>query len=245
MNPPSWDGLTLRCYSSREASPTRRSRRLIERARRGVRAFAGASLPASTCRVREAKRPDGKFRCRHEAIANLRACGALGRSTIRRWARLASVPITLAWVGDGAPRMELAHAERHGRELTAVGTQLGATYELRYRLEPELLRLELVGQRSLEVGLDDADFFDLGWSPLFNSLPVMRDGLMEPGPARDYVMRWIDVPSLEVTTSEQQYEPLGNGLVRFRSGSFTAEIRFDENEFVVDYPGIARRAGVE
>src|SRR5690242_580493 len=66
--------------------------------------------------------------------------------------------------------MELVHAERHGRELTAVGTQLGAIYELRYRLEPELLRLELVGQRSLEVALDDADFFDVGWSPLFNSL---------------------------------------------------------------------------
>ena len=101
--------------------------------------------------------------------------------------------------------------------------------------------MELVGQRSLEVPLDDADFFDLGWSPLFNSLPVMRDGLLEPSPARDYVMRWVDVPSLEVTTSEQQYEPLGNGLVRFRSGSFTADIRFDENAFVVDYPGIARR----
>ena len=141
--------------------------------------------------------------------------------------------------------MELARAERHGRELTAVGTQLGAIYELRYRLEPELLRLELVGQRSLEVPLDDADFFDLGWSPLFNSLPVMRDGLLEPGPARDYVMRWVDVPSLEVTTSEQQYEPLGNGLVRFRSGSFTAKIQFDEHEFVVDYPGIARRVGQE
>jgi uncharacterized protein len=150
--------------------------------------------------------------------------------------------ITLAWVGDGAPRMELAHAARHGGELTAVGTQLGAIYELRYRLEPELLRLELVGQRSLEVPLDGADFFDLGWSPLFNSLPVMRDGLLEPGPARDYVMRWVDVPSLEVTTSEQQYEPLGSGLVRFRSGSFTAEIQFDEQDFVVDYPGIARRA---
>jgi len=59
--------------------------------------------------------------------------------------------------------MELAHAERHGGELTAVGTQLGAVYELRYRLEPELLRLELVGQRSLEVSLGGADFFDLGW----------------------------------------------------------------------------------
>ena len=141
--------------------------------------------------------------------------------------------------------MELAHVERHGRELTAVGTQLGAIYELRYRLEPELLRLELVGQRSLDVPLDDADFFDLGWSPLFNSLPVMRDRLLEPGPAREYLMRWVDVPALEITTSEQQYEPLGNGLVRFHSGSFTAEIRFDENEFVVDYPGIARRVDEE
>jgi hypothetical protein len=73
----------------------------------------------------------------------------------------------------------------------------------------------------------------------------MRDGLLQPGPARDYVMRWVDVPSLEVTTSEQRYEPLGNGLVRFRSGSFTAEIHFDEHEFVVDYPGIARQAREE
>lgn len=58
-------------------------------------------------------------------------------------------------------------------------------------------------------------------------------------------MRWVDVPSLEVTASEQRYEPLGNGLIRFRSLSFTADIRFDENEFVIDYPGIARQAGTE
>lgn len=150
--------------------------------------------------------------------------------------------MTLAWVGDTAPRMEVAHAERRGSELTAAGTQLGAVYELRYRLEPELLHLELVGGRSVEVPLDDADFFDLGWSPLFNSLPVIRDHLLESGPARDYVMRWVDVPSLEVTTSEQRYEPLGDRLVRFSAGRFTADIQFDENEFVLDYPGIARRA---
>jgi hypothetical protein len=53
----------------------------------------------------------------------------------------------------------------------------------------------------------------------------------------------VDVPSLEVTKSEQRYEPLGDGLIRFCSGSFTADIQFDANEFVVDYPGIARRAG--
>jgi hypothetical protein len=138
--------------------------------------------------------------------------------------------------------MEVAHVELRGREVRAAGTQLGAAYELRYRLDRDLLALELVGERSLEVPLGDADFFDLGWSPLFNSLPVLRDRLLEPGPARDYVMRWVEVPTLEVTRSEQRYEPLGHRLVRFRSGSFTADIEFDEQEFVIDYPGIARRA---
>jgi hypothetical protein len=152
------------------------------------------------------------------------------------------MPITLAWTGDGAPRMEVAHVELHERDLTAVGTQLGAAYELRYRLEDELLRVEVVGDRSLDVPLDGADFFDLGWSPLFNSLPVLRDRLLEPGPARDYVMRWVDVPSLRVTESEQRYEPLGDLRVRFRADGFTADIQFDESAFVVDYPGIARRA---
>lgn len=151
--------------------------------------------------------------------------------------------LTLAWVGDGAPRMEVAHVELDGDGLTAVGTQLGAVYELRYRLEPRALSLEVVGGRSVEVELGDADFFDLGWSPLFNSLPVLRDGLLVPGGPRDYVMRWTDVPSLEVSLSRQRYEPLGNGRVRFSAGSFTADIDFDEAGFVTSYPGIGIRAG--
>jgi uncharacterized protein len=161
---------------------------------------------------------------------------------VGRRGRLPAVPITLAWVGDATPRMEVAHVMVRGNDLWAEGTQLGAVYELRYRLDRALLRLELVGERSLELPLGDADFFDLGWSPLFNSLPVIRDRLLEPGPAHDYLMRWVDVPSLEVTTSEQRYKPLGRGLVRFSSGSFTAEIQFDEHGFVLEYPGIARRA---
>ena len=149
--------------------------------------------------------------------------------------------MTLAWEGEGAPRMEVAHVMRHGPDLTAVGTQLAPVYELHYRLEQEKLSLEVVGQRSLEIGLGDADFFDLGWSPLFNSLPVLRDGLLVPGAPRDYVMRWVDVPSLEVSRSEQRYEPLGDGLVRFRAESFTVDIHFDADGFVVTYPGLARR----
>jgi uncharacterized protein len=153
------------------------------------------------------------------------------------------MPITLVWEGDGEPRMEVAHVVLQGAELTAVGTQLGAVYELRYRLEPGLLHLDLVGQRTLEVPLDGADFFDLGWSPLFNTLPVLRDGLLGPGPARDYLMRWVDVPSLDVVSSEQRYEPLGGRRVRFSSTGFEAVIQFDEQGFVLDYPGIGRRVG--
>jgi hypothetical protein len=137
--------------------------------------------------------------------------------------------------------MEIAHVERRGRELAASGVQLGAVYELRYRLEPQLLSLELVGERSVEVALDGADFFDLGWSPLFNSLPVIRDGLLESKTPRDYVMRWVDVPSLEVSESRQRYEPLGEARVRFRSGAFEADIEFDADGFVTSYPGIGRR----
>jgi hypothetical protein len=138
--------------------------------------------------------------------------------------------------------MEVAHIEQTSPAVIATGTQLGATYELRYRLERDALHLELVDERTLELQLDGADFFDLGWSPLFNSLPVMRDGLLEGGPPRDYLMRWVDVPSLEVRLSEQRYEPLGSGVVRFRAGDFVSDITFDPDGFVVDYPGIGARA---
>jgi len=137
--------------------------------------------------------------------------------------------------------MEVAHIDRIGNELTAEGTQLGAAYELRYRLGSDTLSLELIGQRSLELDLGDADFFDLGWSPLFNSLPVLRDDLLRIGPPRDYVMNWVDVPTLAVSRSEQRYEPLGDGLVRFRAGGFEADIRFDDAGYVTHYPGIATR----
>jgi hypothetical protein len=137
--------------------------------------------------------------------------------------------------------MEIAHVERTRPEFVASGTQLGANYELRYRLAPGVLQLELVGERRLDLSLDEADFFDLGWSPLFNSLPVIRDRLLDPGPARDYVMRWVDVPSLDVSRSRQRYEPLGDNVVRFRAGDFVSDITFDADGFVVHYPGIGTR----
>ena len=148
---------------------------------------------------------------------------------------------TAVWRGLDAPRMEIARVELSGTEARASGTQLGVSYELRYSLEPGLLTLELVGSRTLEVTLDGLDFFDLGLSPLFNSLPVWRDGLLDDRVARDYLMRFVSVPELTVADSEQRYEPLGEGSLRFRSGDFTSELTFDDEGLVEHYEGLAER----
>jgi hypothetical protein len=139
--------------------------------------------------------------------------------------------------------MEIARVDLKAGEIRASGTQIGVAYELRYELEPGLLRLELVGERSLDVSLGDLDFFDLGLSPLFNSLPVWRDRVLADGTARDYVMRFVAVPDLRVTESRQRYEPLASRRLRYRSGDFTAELDFDDDGLVVRYEGLAERVG--
>jgi hypothetical protein len=146
---------------------------------------------------------------------------------------------TLVWRGLDLPLMEIAFAEVGAEGLAARGTQIGVAYELRYELVPGRLRAEIQGGPSVDIGLEDADFFDLGYSPLFNSLPVL-DGLEAPA---DFVMAFVHVPSLEVSRSEQRYEPLGDGVVRFSSGSFVAKIEFDSDGFVTQYEGLAERVG--
>jgi hypothetical protein len=54
-------------------------------------------------------------------------------------------------------------------------------------------------------------------------------------------MRFVSVPELTVTESEQRYEPLGEGRLRFRSGDFTADLTFDDEGVVVRYEGLAER----
>jgi hypothetical protein len=146
---------------------------------------------------------------------------------------------TLVWRGLELPLMEIAYVQLEGGELRGQGTQIGDAYELRYELEPGRLRADVVGGRSIDLGLGGTDFFDLGYSPLFNSLPVLA-GLEA---TTDFVMTFVEVPSLEVSRSEQRYEPLGNGVVRFSSGSFVAEIAFDADAFVTRYEGLAERVG--
>lgn len=83
---------------------------------------------------------------------------------------------------------------------------------------------------------------DRALSPLTNFMPARRLG----GEPADRVMAWVSVPALEVLRSEQRYEPLLPGRVRFvgLDDGFTAELGLDEHGFVTRYPGLAERASV-
>jgi uncharacterized protein len=151
---------------------------------------------------------------------------------------------TFVWQGLETPLSEIAHATVDDGRLRARGTQIGVEplpYELRYELDGSRLAVEVVGGPSREHTLDQEDFFDLQFSPLFNSLPALRDGVHRGGEPRDYTMAFVEVPSLDVRPSRQRYEPLEPGLVRFTSGSFTADLVYDDEGFVVQYPGLAER----
>jgi hypothetical protein len=145
---------------------------------------------------------------------------------------------THVWRGLDEHRMEIVHIEDLQN---ARGTQIGLTYELRWVLQGDFLDLEVFGEKSTRTRLENADFFDVANSPFFNSIPVIRDGLLEEGPPRGYTMSFVAVPSLHIAPVTQRYEPLGNRIVRFSSGSFDAKIEFDADGLVTLYEDYLER----
>jgi hypothetical protein len=89
--------------------------------------------------------------------------------------------------------------------------------------------------------LADAVDIDLWASPLFNTLPVRRLGLLSApaGTSHTITVAMVRVPSLEVAPVEQTYTAIGAGRVRFGSATFTADIEVDQDGYVMDYPGLA------
>jgi uncharacterized protein len=106
----------------------------------------------------------------------------------------------------------------------------------------------VTGDADIEVpALADALDCDLGLSPLTNSMPVLRHGLLTRGGPLDLVVAWISVPDLGIHASRQRYEFVrtdgGRSVIRYQSmdSDFTADITFDRDGLVLDYPGIGHR----
>ena len=96
-------------------------------------------------------------------------------------------------------------------------------------------------------GTEDPDLLygafdvDLTGSPLTNTLPIRRLNLLkaERGVAHRISVAWVIVPSLEVVQADQIYTLLGEGVVRFATETFSADLIVDDDGFVADYPALA------
>ena len=88
---------------------------------------------------------------------------------------------------------------------------------------------------------------DIGFSPLTNTMPVLRHRLHEGGDGADFTMAWVSVPDLSLHRSEQRYEHVRRSpheaVVRYigRDHSFVGELLLDRDGFVERYPGLAER----
>jgi uncharacterized protein len=105
---------------------------------------------------------------------------------------------------------------------------------------------ELILERGRSPELEGVRDCDLGYSPLTNAMPVLRDHMQGGGPVREIDVAWVSVPDLTVHRDHQIYEPLGGGRLRFASpeAGFERMIELTSDGFVRDYPGIARLAAV-
>ena len=98
------------------------------------------------------------------------------------------------------------------------------------------------------VAIDAALDCDLGLSPLTNAMPVLRHNLLQRNGSHEFVMAWVSVPDLGVHASGQRYttrgeDAEGRRIIEYSSikRDFVADLTFDADGLVVDYPRLGRR----
>ena len=159
----------------------------------------------------------------------------------------------VTWRGTDGFLAEAADVRAESGRIQAAGVQIGPSYRLDYELRtgdafaPVSLWVRVTSGSGERSALLDGDHdVDLAYSPLLNSVPILRAGLHdEPGEV-EIEAAWVDVPSLEVRPARQRYEHVrrigGGAIVRFTSleaDGFTADLEVDGDGLVAVYPGIA------
>lgn len=186
------------------------------------------------------------------------------------WQRLDTVGTDLALVderplvargvttcADPAPftcRYELATDANTATTRLYVTTE-GAGWRREVRLDrsPEGWRVATAERGDLDAlppGIEDPDRLrdavdvDLEATALTNTLPIRRLGLLgaPSGAAHPIVVAWVRVPSLVVMPVRQVYTVVTSGMIRYASGTYTADLSVDSGGFVTHYPGYATLA---
>ncbi len=179
----------------------------------------------------------------------------------------------LVWAIDDTAGFDAAWATIDAGRLRAGGRQVGqrprawwTTYELETGDAFVTRRLAVEsrwagGEASLELlrgpsgwtvngeprpDLADALDCDLGECPLTNTMPVLRNRLLDEPADLELLMAFIQVPELRVVPSVQHYTHVrrldgGGAVITYRSDSFRSDLVFDRDGFVVDYPQLGRR----
>ena len=180
----------------------------------------------------------------------------------------------LIWTIDETAGFDTAWASLSGRRLSATGRASGlrptpfwTTYSLettddfvtsRVRVESrwegggaELDLRRVAGAWTVDgeprPDLDGALDCDLAACPLTNTMPVLRHRLLDGPGDHEFLMAFIEVPSLRVIPSRQRYTHVAvasgqePAIVRYRSGSFSSDLTFDAAGFVIAYPQLGRR----
>lgn len=96
--------------------------------------------------------------------------------------------------------------------------------------------------RSLPA-LDGCIDIDIWPTPFTNTFPLRRSP-PAAGERREYRMAWVSAPGLTVGPQRQAYTALGDRRWRFESldgSGFRVELTVDEENVVIDYPGLFRR----
>jgi hypothetical protein len=180
----------------------------------------------------------------------------------------------LVWRIDEVTGFDTAWATLDGGRMRAEGHQAGLSprpYWVHYRLETAegfvTARMQAEsrwegGSARLDLRRDDARGWtvggeprpelrealdlDLAACPLTNTMPILRHGLHRAPGEREFLMAFVEVPSLRVVPARQRYTHLrtlsgGGALVRYASGSFRSDLTIDADGFVVEYPRLGRR----
>jgi hypothetical protein len=154
----------------------------------------------------------------------------------------AAVEDAHTWIVTYSIRLDVAWATRSARIVarTAVG------------LRETLLEVDQTGRWLVDGDpaphLDGCRDVDLESSAMTNALPVHRLGLAASGQA-DAPAAYVRALDLSVDRLEQTYRRIADEGARQRydyaapAFDFTSRLVYDESGLVLDYPGVARRAG--